>query len=117
VFSKNDNTAREQSEIIGMNSSPIIVIEKNKLSPEQPLNESSPFSQLRPLSSNTESMQCPSETGLPVTHKIDQLDWDNLTVKVRNLNFSYRKSKKTVTLLKDIDMSIPKSSMYAIISL
>jgi hypothetical protein len=50
----------------------------------------------------------PSNTP-PEPDKIDSLDWENLTVEARNIGYSYQ--SKSVSILKGVDMSVPKSSM------
>jgi hypothetical protein len=55
------------------------------------------------------SQQVPQQ---PVADKIDSLDWDDLVIEVRNLQFTYKsKAKKEDYLLRDINMSFPKSAM------
>jgi hypothetical protein len=50
----------------------------------------------------------PSNTP-PEPDKIDSLDWENLTVEVRNIGYSYQ--SKSASILKRVNMSIPKGSM------
>ncbi len=48
----------------------------------------------------------------PVADKIESLDWDDLVIEVRNLEFTYKSTaKKEDYLLRDINMSFPKSAM------
>jgi hypothetical protein len=55
------------------------------------------------------SQQVPQQ---PVADKIDSLDWDDLVIEVRNLEFTYKSTaKKEDYLLRDINMSFPKSAM------
>jgi len=57
-----------------------------------------------------QASQQSSDTPQLASDKIDSLDWDDLTVEIRNLKFTYQKKKGY--LLQDINMTFPKSAMY-----
>ncbi|XP_054159911.1 ABC transporter G family member 20-like [Oppia nitens] len=46
---------------------------------------------------------------------LEKLDLNNLTVKIRNMSFSYHRIKKGVNILNNINMSLPNGAIYGLL--